>query len=304
VDLFQLEAFVAVVREGSFSKAAKAVFRTQPAISQIIKRLEDEVGQPLFDRSSRRGVLTDAGLVLLEHAERLLNFRAQTLAALDDVKHLRTGRLVIATNELTCLYLLPMLHEYRKLHPAVRLSVRRAQASRIPAEVRDYGAEIGVVTYQPAGHELESVVVYNDELAFVVPPSHRFAKRRQVSIKELADEPFVAHHVASPYRARVVETFRKKRVTLQMPVEMPTIEAIKKFVAIGNGVALLPAVAVESELARGELVRVLVPELAFERPVRLIYRSGGAISQSARAFLAVAEAHAARRRGRFAFQRE
>ena len=304
MDLFQLEAFVAVVREGSFSKAATALYRTQPAISQIIKRLEDEIGQPLFDRSSRRGVLTDAGQVLFENAERLLNFKVQTLSALDDVRHLRRGQLVIATNELTCMYLLPVLHEFRKLYPAVRLSVRRALASRIPAEVRDYGAEIGVVTYQPSGQELESVVVYNDELAFVVPPSHRFAKRREVSIKELGDESFVAHHVTSPYRARVVETFRKRRVTLQMPVEMPTIDAIKKFVATGNGVALLPAIAVESELARGELMRVLVPELAFERPVRLIYRTGGSLSQSARAFLAVAEAHATKRRGRFAFQRE
>jgi DNA-binding transcriptional LysR family regulator len=304
VDLFQLEAFVAVVREGSFSKAAAALYRTQPAVSQIIKRLEDEIGQPLFDRSSRRGVLTDAGQVLFENAERLLNFKTQTLSALDDVRHLRRGRLVIATNELTCLYLLPMLHEFRKLYPAIRLSVRRALASRIPAEVRDYGAEIGVVTYHPIGQELESIVVYNDELAFVVPPSHRFAKRKEVSIKELGDEHFVAHHVTSPYRARVVETFRKRRVTLQMPVEMPTIDAIKKFVATGNGVALLPAVAVESELAKGELMRVLVPELAFERPVRLVYRTGGTLSQSARAFLAVAEAHAAKRRGRFAFQRE
>jgi DNA-binding transcriptional LysR family regulator len=202
------------------------------------------------------------------------------------------------------LYLLPVLHEFRKLYPAVRLSVRRALASRIPAEVRDYGAEIGVVTYHPTGQELESIVVYNDELAFVVPPTHRFANRREVGIKELGGEAFVAHHVASPYRARVLETFRKRRVTLQMPVEMPTIDAIKKFVAIGNGVALLPAVAVESELGKGELIRVLVPELAFERPVRLVYRSGGTLSQSARAFLAVAEAHATKRRGRFAFERE
>jgi DNA-binding transcriptional LysR family regulator len=102
----------------------------------------------------------------------------------------------------------------------------------------------------------------------------------------------------------VLETFRKRRVTLQMPVEMPTIDAIKKFVATGNGVALLPAIALESELARGELVRVLVPELAFERPVRLVYRSGGTLSQSARAFLTVAEAHATKRRGRFQFLRE
>ena len=304
MDLFQLEAFVAVVREGSFSKAAKALYRTQPAISQIIKRLEDEVGQPLFDRSSRRGVLTDAGQVLFDHAERLLNFKSQALAALDDVRHLRSGQLVIASNELTCLYLLPMLHEYRRLYPEVRLSIRRGLASRIPAEVRDYGAEIGVVTYHPVDSELESVVVYRDELAFVVPPTHVFANRQEVSIKELGGEAFVAHHVTSPYRAKVLDTFRKRRVTLNMPVEMPTIDAIKKFVATGNGVALLPAIAIEGELARRELIRVLVPELAFERPVRLVYRRGGSLSQSAKAFLSVAEAHATKRKGRFEFQRE
>jgi DNA-binding transcriptional LysR family regulator len=304
VDLFQLEAFVAIVREGSFSKAATALFRTQPAVSQIIKRLEEEIGQSLFDRSSRSGVLTDAGQVLFEHAERLLNYRSQTVAALNDVRHLKRGQLIIASNELTCLYLLPVLHEYRKRHAAVRLSIRRALASRIPAEVRDYGAEIGVVTYRPSDHGLESIVVYRDELAFVVPPTHRFVRRKQVSIKELGGEHFVAHHVMSPYRAKVLETFRKRRVTLHMPVEMPTIDAIKKFVAIGNGVALLPSIAMESELARGELIRVLVPELAFERPVRLVYRSGGTLSHSAKAFLAVAEAHAATHRGRFAFQRE
>jgi DNA-binding transcriptional LysR family regulator len=304
VDLFHLEAFVAVVREGSFSKAAKALYRTQPAVSQIIRRLEDEIGQSLFDRSSRRGVLTDAGQVLLEHAERLLNFRQQALAAVDDVRHLRSGQLVIATNELTCLYLLPLLHEYRKRHPAVRLSVRRGLASRIPADVRDFGADLGVVTYQPSDVSLQSVVIYHDELAFVVPRGHRFTRRREVSIKDLGAESFVAHYVASPYRARVVETFRKRRVTLQMPVEMPTIDIIKKFVAAGHGVALLPAVAVDSELRRRELVRVHVPELAFDRPVRLVYRKGSAISHAATAFLAVAEAYAAKTKAPYAFTRE
>lgn len=304
MDLYQLEAFVTVVREGSFSQAAKALYRTQPAVSQIIQRLENEIGQSLFDRSSRRGVLTDAGQVLLEHAERLINFKGQALAALEDVRHLRRGQLVIATNELTCLYLLPLLEEYHRLYPAVRLSIRRGLASRIPTDVRDYGADLGVVTYQPADADLESVVVYHDQLAFVVPRGHPFVKRRQVRIKDLGGERFVAHHVASPYRARVVETFRRRRVTLQMPVEMPTIDAIKKFVAEGHGVALLPAVAVQAELERGELIRVRVPELAFERPVRLVYRRAGSLSHAATAFLSVVEAHAAKRRGRHVFTRE
>jgi DNA-binding transcriptional LysR family regulator len=304
MDLAQLAAFVTVAREGSFSKAAKTLYRTQPAVSQIIQRLESEVGHPLFDRSSRRGVLTDAGRVLLEHAERLLNLKEQALAAVDDVRHLRRGQLVIAANELTCLYLLPLLHEYRRRHDAVRLSVQRGFASRIPAVVRDYGADLGVVTYRPVDADVSSVVVYRDQLAFVVPRSHRFAKRRRVTIRELGDESFVAHHVASPNRATVLEAFQRHRVTLHMPVEMPTIDAIKKFVMAGHGVALLPAIAVEAEIARGDLIRVRVSELGFERAVRLIWRKEGPLSHAASAFLEVAEAHASKARGAYAFVRD
>ena len=304
MELAQLEAFMAVIREGSFSAAAKALYRTQPAISQTIKKLEDEVGRPLFDRASRRGLLTDAGRVLAVHAERLLNFRQQALSALDDVRQLRSGRLTLAANELTCLYLLPLLHEYRRLYPSVHVTVQRALASRIPGQVLDYGADIGIVTFRPDLELLTSIVVYRDELAFVVPPGHIYAKRAKVSIEELAGESFVAHHVASPYRNRVIETFQDKRVQLQMPVELPTIDAIKKFVALGNGVALLPAIAVEGELARRELVRVRVPDLAFERKLRLVYRREATMSHAAQAFLAVIEAQTAVRKGRFAFAAE
>ncbi len=304
MELAQLEAFLAVIREGSFSAAAKALYRTQPAISQTIKRLEDEVGRPLFDRASRRGLLTDAGRVLAVHAERLLNFRQQALAALDDVRQLRSGRLTLAANELTCLYLLPLLHEYRRLYPDVSITVQRALASRIPGQVMDYGADIGVVTFRPDLDLLTSIVVYRDELAFVVPPSHPFARRAKVGITELARESFVAHHVASPYRHKVIETFQARRVQLQMPVEMPTIDAIKKFVAMGNGVALLPAISIEGELARRELVRVRVPDLAFERELRLVHRRDATLSYAAQAFLAVVEAQTAVRKGRFAFTAE
>jgi DNA-binding transcriptional LysR family regulator len=304
MELSQLEAFLAVIREGSFSAAAKALYRTQPAISQTIKRLEDEIGRPLFDRASRRGLLTDAGRVLAIHAERLLNFRQQALSALDDVRQLRAGRLTLAANELTCLYLLPVLHEYRRLYPDVHVTVQRALASRIPGQVLDYGADMGVVTFRADPEQLTSIVVYRDELAFVVPPGHAFARRDSVSIAELGGEGFVAHHVASPYRHKVIETFQDRRVQLQMPVELPTIEAIKKFVAMGNGVALLPALALEGEVSRGELVRVPVPDLAFERKLRLVYRREATLSHAAEAFLAVIEAQSALRQGRFSFVAE
>ncbi|MEW6323173.1 MAG: LysR family transcriptional regulator [Acidobacteriota bacterium] len=304
MDLFELETFLAVIREGSFSAAARVVHRTQPAVSQIVRRLEGEVGQPLFDRSSRRGVLTDAGRELQRHAERLLNLHRQAIVALDDLRQLKTGRLTVAANEMTCLYLLPVVSEFRRLHPAVHVTIERALASRIPTAVSDYGADLGIVTYEPDDPALRSIVVYRDELVFVVPPSHALAGQRRVSIRRLAGEAFIAHHVASPYRRRVIETFHRRHVTLQMPVEMPTIEAIKRFVAMGHGVALLPGISVEAELARGELVRVPVPELAFERSLRLVHVRKATLSHATRAFLGVVERRAARERGRHLFKVE
>src|SRR5512142_1229605 len=104
MDLFQLEVFVAVAREGSFSRAAEKLYRTQPAVSQAIRKLEAAPGAPLFDRSSRDGHLTDAGRVLHEYAYKLLNLRTEASSALTDLREMRKGRLNLAANEYTCLY--------------------------------------------------------------------------------------------------------------------------------------------------------------------------------------------------------
>lgn len=303
-DLFQLETFLAVAREGSFSRAAQLLFRTQPAVSQTIRRLEQEVGEALFDRSSRDGTLTDAGRVLYDYAEKLLNTRSEALSAIESLRQLERGKLAIAANELTCIYLLPLLNEFRRLHPMVHVCVQRSLASRIPSEVMNRNSEMGVVTFRPDDPELKSLAVYVDELAFVVPPQHPLAHSKQVHIRQLGAEMFVAHNVPSPHRAKVLETFAKRKVPLNMDVELPSLEAIKKFVTAGNGVALLPLIAVEEEIQRGDLIRIDVPELRFERKLRIIFRKNVALSHAARAFLAIVENFGRKQGGRFIYKSE
>jgi DNA-binding transcriptional LysR family regulator len=303
-DLFQLEAFLAVAHEGSFSRAAQKLFRTQPAVSQTIRRLEQEVGESLFDRSSRDGTLTDAGRVLYDYAEKLLNTRSEAVAAIGSLRQIERGKLSVAANEFTCIFLLPLLNEFRHLHPMVHICVQRSLASHVPGEVLNRNSEMGVITYRPEGEELKSLVVYRDELAFLVPPGHPLAHAKQAHIRQLGAELFIAHNVSSPYRAKVLETFAKRKVPLNMDVELPSIEAIKKFVATGNGVALLPLITVEDEVRRGELIHVPVPELRLERKLRIVYRKNVVLSHAGRAFLAIVEALAHKRGGRFAFQPE
>ena len=304
MDISQLEVFLAVAREGGFSRAAEKLYRTQSAVSQAVRKLEDEIGEPLFDRSSREGLLTDAGRILQEYAERLINLRENAREALTELRELQMGKLVVGANELTALYLLRVLGEFRRLHPAIRIVVQRSLGSQLPDDVRRHRCEFGVLTYDPRDEELSSIVVYSDELIFVVPPQHPLARESRISIRQLGAESFVAHIVPSPYRDRVIQLFEKHKTPLHMGVELPTLQAIKRFVALGNGVAFLPEISVEDEIARGDLVRIPIQELSEHRKLRLIHRKTGALSHAGRALLKVAESVAHTQGGRYCFERD
>ena len=172
MELFQLETFLAVAEEKSFSRAAKRLHRTQPAVSQVIRNLEQELGELLLDRSSRDGTLTDAGRVLQEYAQELLNLRNEARLSLVELRQLQKGKLTISANEYTSLYLLGMLHEFRRVHPMIRVAVQRSLASRVPQQVSEHAAEMGVLSFRPEDPELRSTVVYRDELTFEIGRAH------------------------------------------------------------------------------------------------------------------------------------
>ncbi len=289
MDVNQLEVLVAVANEQSFSRAAQALHRTQPAVSQAIRRLESELGEPLFDRSSKDGTLTAAGRVLFDFAEQMLNLRHGAHRAIKELKDLQQGKLALSANEYTVMYLLPVLAVFRARHPHIKVEVKRSLASRIASEVLGRGVEIGVVSFRPADQAITSIPVIMDELALIVAPGHPLAAKETVSVRELGAESFIAHNVASPYRERVVHTFAKHKTPLNISMEMPTLEAIKRLVEREMGVALVPRLTAEAEIARGQVVALTVREMRFERRLQLIYRKGATLSHAARAFLRVAK---------------
>lgn len=304
MDLAQLETFLAVAEEKGFSRAAIRMRRTQPAISHVIRRLEEELGEPLFERASRDGTLTAPGRLLRGYAERLLRLRAETLTALEELRSLERGRLTLAANEYTCLWLLPVLDGFRRAHPQIGVTVQRSLASQIPDQVVERAAEFGILSFRPDDVRLHSTAVYTDSVIFVVNPRHPLAQQKQVSIRELGAQNFVAHTVASPLRQRVIETFARYQTPLNMGVELPSLEAIKRFVARGNGVALVPGLTVQPELARGDLVQVAVPELKIARRLWLVQRSGASLSHAGAAFLSIVREVSAQRGHPFAFRSE
>jgi DNA-binding transcriptional LysR family regulator len=287
MELYSLQVFASVVGEGSFSRAAEKLFRTQPAISLTVQRLEGELGEKLIDRSGKDLVLTDTGRAVLDYARRFENLRQEMENAIAELRDKSSGRLVVGANESSTLYLLPHIERYRRLYPKVKVQVRRSQSSKIPAELLDGNLELGVVSYDPPDERLITKVIYTDALAFVVSPKHRFAQRKTVSIADLGMETFIAHNVLSPYRELVLREFRRHKVALNMDVEMPTLETIRKLVQSNEGVAFLPRMCVREELDNKTLREVKVKELHVERKVRLVYARARPLSHAAQAFLDV-----------------
>jgi DNA-binding transcriptional LysR family regulator len=287
MELYSLRVFLTVATEKSFSRAAERLLRTQPAISLAIQRLETELGEKLIDRSSTPPMLTDAGRTVLEYARRFENLQSEMLNALAELRDNASGRLIIGANESTSLYLLQHIEQYRRLYPKVKVQVRRSLSSKVPAQLIDGDLELGVISYDPEDDRLVSKIIYTDHLAFVVSPQHRFAKREKVAIGELGMETFIAHNVLSPYREVVLRAFQRHKVALNMDVEMPTVETIRKLVQRNEGVAFLPTMCVEQEVEQGLLHEVEVEELNVEREVRLVYPARRALSHAAKAFLEV-----------------
>jgi DNA-binding transcriptional LysR family regulator len=290
MELQPLRVFLTVAAEKSFSRAGEKLLRTQPAISLAIQRLETELGEKLIDRSAKDLILTDAGKIVLDYARRFENLQGELENALAELRDMSAGRLTIGANESSTLYLLDHIERYRRQYPKIKVQIRRSLSSKIPTELLDGDLELGLLTYDPEDERLVSKVIFNDHLAFIVSPQHRLASREEVSITELGRENFIAHNVVSPYRAVVLREFQRHKVPLNMDLEMPTIEAIRKMVQRNEGVAFLPRMCVEKDLEQKTLCEVKVKELQVERKIRLVYPSRRALSHAARAFLEVVKA--------------
>ena len=285
MDLHALRVFLTVANEKSFSRAGEKLLRTQPAISLSIQRLEQMLGEKLIDRSAKDLLLTDTGKIVLEYAQRFENLQGDLENSLAELRDKSAGRLTIGANESSTLYLLDHLEKYRTKYPKVRVQVRRSLSSKIPVELIDGELELGILTYDPEDERLVTRVIYTDHLSFIVSPKHRLAQRGEVSISELGEEHFIAHNVVSPYRGMVIREFQRHKVPLNIDMEMPTVEAIRKMVERNQGVAFLPRMCVERELKHGLVREVKVKEMSLERKIRLVYPAKRSLSHAAEAFL-------------------
>jgi DNA-binding transcriptional LysR family regulator len=293
MEITQLEFFLKIVEEGSFSRAAERAFRTQPAVSLAIRRLEDEIGAPLFDRSQKSPTLTEAGQVFHGYAERIISLRDQAREAVKELRELRAGRVRVGANESTSLYLLPeIILAFRALHPRVKVEIYRQPSERLPREILDGNVDFALTANEPADRDLAAFPVLRDELVLILSPAHPLAGRESVSVRELGSESFLAHNVKTGSRLKVVETFARTGTPLNITLELATVETIKRFVQREVGLAFVPRMCVAEELERGTLATVPVRGLSYTRTLWAAHRRGAAYSHAAAAFLDILRQHA------------
>jgi DNA-binding transcriptional LysR family regulator len=289
MDLMQLEMFVATAELRSVQRASERVFRTQPAVSMAIRKLEEELGSPLFDRSNRGNYqLTASGEVLFSHAKRLLALRDEALTHVKELQSLEEGRVRIGANESAGNYLLPrLIQAFRRKHPKVRVDVTRQNSRQLLHDIRDNMVDLALISFPPDEKDIEATAVMKDELVLIASPDHPVVKKDKIHVRDLGSEAFIAHTVTSQSRQKVVEAFRSTETPLRIVMEVAMIETIKKLVAMKLGLAFVPEMSVQDEIHRGELVRIAVDGFQYERTLWLARRRTDAHSHAAQEFASI-----------------
>jgi DNA-binding transcriptional LysR family regulator len=288
MDLLQLEHFLAVVEERTFTRAAERVSRTQPAVSQSIKKLEEEVGISLFARDVHDVSLTEAGRLLLDYARTIVRSRDEALRQLGALKNLTSGTVNIAAHESAAVYLLPAaLRRYLHRFPEITVGISRSKLDEIPRQVLNREVDVGFVKDEPIFHELECLEVHLDEMILVAPPRHALARHAQVHIEDLGQEQFVVHCSCSTTEQKLLQLFEQHNTRCRIVAKLWSFENIKSFVEAEVGLAIVPGITVQQELRTGRLARLNVAELNIPRRTLMIYWQHGYRSEPARELIKV-----------------
>jgi DNA-binding transcriptional LysR family regulator len=293
LNLRQLHVFASVVKHMSVSLAAEELFITQPAVSQQIRGLEERLGVKLFERTPNGLLLTEGGEAILPHVQAILASRARIDNVVAEQRGATRGHLAVGSNTTGGMYVVsPMLRAFRDAHPEAEIVLQVLSTDRICERILQNLLDVAVVT---GPVEVASVVVADlceDELYLIVSPSHPFAARATVSRQEVAAEAFVVPEPGSRTRRLIQRAIESHGLKLQISMQLPGTEEVKKAVEANLGVAMVSKHAVTRELALGALHRVTIHDLEIHRPIQSLHRRGRRLSPIARLFLGFAAKYA------------
>ncbi|HLU49544.1 MAG TPA: LysR substrate-binding domain-containing protein [Planctomycetota bacterium] len=288
MDLEQLRAFYYAAKLQGFTAAAKKLHLTQPAISQKVKSLEQWVGEALMERVGRRIFLTPAGEILYAQAEALIARVDEIEQVVRDLRSLETGRLAVGASDTTSLYVLPeLLDEFRHLHPGIEVAIESGFSPAVVGRVLDREIDLAIVPLPQEDERLESESFYSERFVCIVNDAHPFAERSEVSRASIADEPLILLGKES-FTRRLIETYLGPAGTpLRVAFELSSFEIVKRYVAMGFGISLVPAMVLDPP--RPGLRAVPLAE-RLELRYGAVYRRDRVLSRPAKAFLELVRA--------------
>ena len=266
MELAQLEAFLQVAHHRSFSRAAEALFLTQPSVTARIQSLEREIGERLFERTGRSVTLTDAGDAFIPHAQRALTAVQEGTDAIEAVRHGDVGNIRIGSSSTIGAYILPpILRRFRDERPRVHVHLRSGTSEDVIEDLISGEVNVGIcrLTQHP---EVESLHLFNDDLALVVSPRHPFAAKGRVTLAEAGKEPFLFFERSTSYHSLVYSMFLRVGVVPESVMELDSMETTRRMVEEGLGVSILPVVSVQRELEAGLLKEVGIRDM--EQPTQ------------------------------------
>lgn len=294
MDLDQLRTFLEIVRLKSFSKAAQAVFRTQPAISAQVRQLEQELNASLFERLGTRIALTPAGRIFAEYAEQILDLRRRAQDSIHELEQVPRGEIVLTANEATSIYVLPeVFSSYKRQYPNVQVHVERSYSARIVESVVENLADFGITQLPVGDKRLQVARIHADEIQLLVPAGHPLAAQRSVVARNLVGHPLILPKVGAT-RARLNEWLELVEDDIQVSMELDSTEMIKRFVLAGLGVSFVAKGHCRREADEGLLATVPLAPEPIIRTLGLIYRKDKALSKAALGFIQVVLEHAGR----------
>lgn len=276
ITLQQMEAMILLVEERSFSRAAKRMLLTQPALTKNIHNIEDSLGVKVVQRSNAGVSLTPEGKIFYDYAQRIVRLRREAAEKIRQLHEKTGGDIYLSASTIPATYILPhALSRFKKEHADIRVFMKTEDSEEVMNMVLDREVEIGVIGKKPQNAKLIAEPVWPDRLILAVPKGHRWIKQRTVELDELIKEPFVLREKGSATR-EVFETYLKENKGLSLSqfnvcTELGSSAAIKEALLAGLGVSVLSIHAVGRELASKMLFDIPMQSCLIERRFHLIY---------------------------------
>ncbi|MEZ4615782.1 MAG: LysR family transcriptional regulator [Caldilineaceae bacterium] len=293
MELSQLRALVTIQHEGTFTLAAERLHLSQPALSQQIKALEQEVGAPIFERRGRRNTLTAVGEIVLARATQILQQLDQLQVDIGELLALRQGQVRIGTSDTICLYLLPeVIQRFRARHPQIEIHLTNRPSQEVVTLLQAGAIDFGIVTLPVQGQGVETTYLCDRQDVAVCAPEHRLAREsrspRELSVTALAAEQLLLLEQGTTSRAFLDQLFVQAGVAPQT-MALGSIEVLKRYAELNLGIAVVPLMAVQAEIATRRLHMFTLP-WAPPRAIGLVSRRNSYQTPAAHAFIGLLNA--------------